>query len=111
LVQISGLSYCGGFSIKVTHVRQRTNSTSGLPAWLDVRTGIKAVSPFWESYLIEVIKSSGAWKEKASARDGGRSWLRDLCFPFLTPPAGLLHFPSDLIIYSLFQRRLALKFG
>lgn len=29
------------------------------PAWLDLRIGIKAVIPFWESDLIEVMKSTG----------------------------------------------------
>ena len=57
------------------------------------------------------IQRRGRRKRWQSRRDGSRSWLCDLCFPFLTPPARLLHFPSDLMIYSLSQRRLALKFG
>lgn len=107
LVQISGRSYCGGFSIfKVTHVRQRTNSTSGLPAWLDLRIGIKAVSPFWESDLIEVMKFSGLEGESVGNLEGMEAGVGsvDLCFP-LTPPVLLLHFPSDWIKTGLLSQR------
>lgn len=60
---------------KVTHVRQKRNSASGLPAWLDLRIGIKAVSRFWERGLV-VMKSSGAWKEKVLAIQKG--WRQEL---------------------------------
>lgn len=61
---------------KVIHPRQRTNSTPGLPAQLHLRVVTRTVSPFWERGLVEVMKSSRAWKEKELAIQTG--WRQEL---------------------------------